>query len=393
MSETVARGAEQAPEPQIRGDGSAGDFESLLSRYGDDLDQFDEGDERAPQPAAESPTDPDEGEEGDSADDGEPEAEVDADADGADADDDSGQDAGADGLEVAEVAQALGLDEDQLDVNDDGELLVKYKVGDEQGFVTLAELRKGYQLEKYVTQKSEQTAERARTLEAEHAYRMQALESQFQQSEAMLEALRGRVLTKYEQVDWNALQQQDPGRYAALQVQMQNEMQGLNAEVGQLMQSRQLMTAQQQEQWQQQQQQWMAEQQRKVFEYLPELRDPKAREPVLNEYHAYLSGYGFSDEEIRTTLDHRILRVINDAVQYQRRAAEDAGKAPKKELARKKVLKSPRIGRRPGAAAAANAPASRAGRKQGAMKRLRSSGSAEDAVAFALESGVVDSLL
>ena len=396
MSEITSQ-TENPTHVELSGGGSAADFEQLLAKHGDDLDRFDTGaeapvlspEEEAARASAQEAA-PDEGDADSSSDDSDTEAQAaDADDDG----DDSGQDAEGEGLEVAEVATALGLDEDQLDVTEDGELLVAYKVGDEQGFVTLAELRKGYQLERYVTQKSEHVAERQRTLETEHAQRSQVLESQHQQAEAMLEALRGRVLVKYEGTDWNALQQQDPGRYAALQLQMQNEMQTLNAEVGQLTHARQQQQDEAHQVYAQQQGEWLAAQRTQLFEHLPEMSRSETRDPKLQQFHSYLSNYGFSDEEIRSTLDHRMLRVINDAVQHQQAAEAATGSEPKKALAKKRVLRSPRIGKRASAAAAEGRPSTRAGRKQTAMRRLRNSGSAEDAVSFALESGVVDSML
>jgi len=392
MSETTAESANTERFSPMNANGDLQGFEQLLDKHGGELDIFEDDapleDAPTPDTSAAAPHGPgeDDGEGGSPNDDDTPKAEASGDDDDA-----SEQDAEDDGMEAAEVATLLGLDEGQVDISEDGALLVRYKVEGEEGTATLPELIKGYQLEKYVTRRSEQLAERGRELSETHAQAMGQAQGQLQQALAIAEALKGRALVRYDNVDWDKLQQEDPGRYAAMQLGAQQEMAGLNAEVNQLMQAQHQMVQQQHEQSQAANQQWLAEQQQLLFEHVPELGNAETRGEILDGYHQYLTEYGFSDEEIRGTLDHRLLRVVNDAYAYRKaKAAAPDADDPKKVVAKKRVLRTPKIARVGRAATPADAPTRR---KANANKRMRTSGSPEDAVAFALESGLADSLL
>jgi hypothetical protein len=365
----------------------------IATQGGDDIDLFDS--DREPRressssgaETAEALTDDAEDEDKRQASQPEPEPEAKAE----DSTDDDPDDAGPE-IEAATVAALLGVDEDQLIVNDDGTLALATTVDGERGRATLTELVKGYQTEANVTRRSQEVARYREQLDQEYAQRQQELSQVTQNTLALGKVMHDRVMSKYEGVDWPRLRVEDPGEYAALQQQMSMETTGIQNETQQLLQQQQVLMQQQQQEQQQEQQKWIKEQQTALFEHLPELSAEDSRTPILNEYHKYLSGYGFADEEVQGILDHRMLRVINDAVRYKRGLVEgtnDGEGTPTVPLA-KRLKSVPRV-RKPGAATSERQ--NTRDRSQAAQRRLAESGSDRDAALAFIESGVVDNLL
>lgn len=298
-------------------------------------------------------------------------------------------DAETETLESAQLAAALGVDDSQLTVDDDGTVRVRYKVDGEDGEATLQELVKGYQTEAHVTRKSQRLEDERRALRETTSQREQELAGAIQQAGAFGQVMRDRVLAQYAEVDWKTLMAEDPGRYSALNIQLNNELGAIDHEVQKLqgMASQQLQQSQQQAQ--QAQAEWIAQEQVKLYEHLPVLKDPKARVPVLQEFQTYLNDIGFGDDEIRTIDDHRLLRVVSDAVAGRKATA---GKTDKAGVPiEKKLAKVPRVMK--GGSATKGQAGRRGDKRKQSLTRLKKSGSDNDAARFAVESGLVDSML
>lgn len=424
-AEQVAREVQQgrpavpaaAPAPAGReswlgtgGEGTGqGDFEALLGKYDDNFNAFssladdDSGPGSSPSPLPErSRGDGGEDGEGDDPDPVQADSdEEEAEPDGPDADDDesAGQDAEDEGLEAAEVAELLGVEESQVAISDDGVLTFNLKVDGQPISATLPDLIRGHQLEQHVTRRSEELGEQRREFAARMEQRDREVARVHQEALATLEAAKGRILTRYDGTDWDKLQAEDPGRFAALQIQMQSEMAALDTEAKGILGQWQQVQQQQQQDLQEGQARWLNEQREALFRHIPEMAAPDTRNPLLQEFHDYLVGYGFSSDEVKGVLDHRMHRVINDAVAYRRAQAkakaENGGESPDASAAAKQVKRTPKIRRRrAGGARTPQTPEARAGsRKAASLKRLRRSGSDLDAAQFALDSGIVDSLL
>jgi len=382
------------------------DAGDALARYieaagGDDIDVFDaeagapEAKKRASGsvPSAEEATtgeveddeSSDEAVAGDAADGVDPEVSEDEETE----DDENSDDADAEeGLEVATLAAALGVDESLIAVGEDGEVKVRYKVDGEAGEATLQELVKGYQLEAHTTRKSQQLTQERQALREHTAQQEQQLATAIQQAGAFGEVMRGRVLARYEKVPWDKLREEDPGEYSALYTQMQQEMQSINYEVENLQTMASTQLGQAQARHQAQHEEWVAEEQRKLYEAMPDLQDPEKRMPLLQDYQSYLLGHGFTAPEIQGILDHRMMRVIHDATQHYK-ATKANGKAPKVPV-EKRLRKVPKVMK---AGSPSTGKARKTTNRTKSLRQLGKSGSDIDAARFAIESGIVDSML
>jgi hypothetical protein len=368
---------------------------------GDDIDVFD-GAETEKKPSAKASTSDDSptkaatdagDEKPDAVDeqDGE-ETEVEASADDADDDDESDDtDAEPETVEVAELAGFLGVDESMMTVSDDGTVLVNTQVDGVQGKATLGELVKGYQSEAFNTRKSQKIADERREIHERATNQMAQLDGAIQQATQMAEAMKGRTLAKYQSINWEELRAQNPGEYAATYQQMQQEVQSLDYEVANLQQVRANAVQHSEAERLTNHNAWVGQQRADVFEHIPELANEETRNPLLKEYQTYLTGIGFNDSEIQGILDSRHLRIINDAVAGRRDAKTTTDKKEVKVPISKKLARVPRT-LKAGSAATSAAKPKRTNRTT-AAKRLKGSGSDEDAARFAIESGIVDSML
>lgn len=112
-----------------------------------------------------------------------------------------------------------------------------------------------------------------------------------------------------------------------------------------------------------------------LFQKLPELQDPQKREAFHNEMIEGAHHYGFTNEEIASASDHRLMLMIRDANRY-RRAVANRGKAAEKAKEAAPMVAPQQPGRR----VSASERQAAATREQ--IARLRKTGSARDAEAF-----------
>lgn len=370
--------------------------ERLADLMGDDgIDAFDsEARRRSAAETGSSPEDDDSGASpggpvSDAEDDESEEEETEAQASG----EDDGDDADVDGEEDAGLGSYLGIGDEEVSIDDDGTVRFAATVDGEASQVTLDELRRGYQTEASTTRKAMALSEERQRLEQQANTQREQLGRSIQEAVAVAEAIKGRLASKYEGINWEELRAVNPGEYAALRQQRQEELGTLDHEVQLLQQQWGAQTEQVQAENMQQHNTWVAEQNRLAMEHLPELATEATKKPLLAEYHEYLTGMGFEDQEIRSMLDHRYLRVLNDAVLHRRALKDQKVTKKGKNVVpiSKKVKTVPKV-RRPGAATGEESATKRQ-RRNKAMGGLRKTGSDRDAAMFAIQSGLAERVL
>jgi hypothetical protein len=110
---------------------------------------------------------------------------------------------------------------------------------------------------------------------------------------------------------------------------------------------------------------------------MPAWRDPKKAEPAMAAVAEYLQGRGFQEAEVNTMIDHRMVLVAYDAVQYQRIKKQRPAALKRVQLAKDKSAgrKAVTVGaRQPRVPKAAQ-------REKQARARLKRTGKVEDAAA------------
>ena len=206
------------------------------------------------------------------------------------------------------------------------------KVDGEEQEVTLDELRNGYQRQADYTRKSQALAEQRKAYEAN----LQAIQSereQYSQALQLMVAQQKNELSQYENIDWKTLKEDDPMEY----MEKRLEFQEARDKIARVQQEQQRVAAEQQQRVQQQLSEIMQAEFTKLKEALPAYADPSSN--LKNELRDYGLSLGFSQQDLDSISDHRVVLVLHKAM-LQDRAAQGTVRKAKSSKPVPKVVKS-----------------------------------------------------
>lgn len=221
------------------------------------------------------------------------------------------------------------------------DLMVKIKVNGETIEVPLSELPNGYSRTEDYKAKTAAVAEERRAVEAERSTLDTTLKAQYanQLEEATnLFAQYDPVLSEARTINWEALKAQDPAAYVAAQDAVQERLtaiQQMNQHIEKLRGETQ---QRQQQQLQEERQQRFDRAADEIVKLRPELADEAKFKAFAGDTVETLKGYDFTSEEIVDVLDHRVLRLADDAAKWRRHEAAQRS-LPEKKVVPKSAVK------------------------------------------------------
>jgi hypothetical protein len=240
---------------------------------------------------------------------------------------------------LADLAEALEMSPDDVLAT----LKTTVKVDGEESDVTLAELRDGYQKDADYRQKTAQLSERRTQLNTQVQEAVELLQNQKQAVEQqslsvghMLQQAQNLITGQMDSAQMNELRQVDPNEWTARRMEYQERL----GTVQKLMQeaANQYATNQQalEQQKNQQFQQFVSQERAKLLEALPDWND--TADAALSTY--LKDSLSFSDSEISSVADHRLIVLANKAMQFD---ALKSAEQVKTEATKKKVKKLPKL--------------------------------------------------
>lgn len=268
---------------------------------------------------------------------------------------------------VDELAEALGIEAEQL-LN----LRVREKVNGEEREATLAELRSGHMKDADYRQKTERLAEERKAHEAEIAQKQAEWNARIQESVGLISEMENMLKTDLDAVNWQQLREEDPAEYAARQQDARQRLEQIERAKLRVGQSHQQQMQEQQQQAQAQYQEYLQEQKNLLLEKMPEWRDESKLQSDFKEMQSYLTGYGFTAEEMQAVADHRQIMLIQKAMQL------DKLQKSKPEVT-KRVVKAPKLAKPGTRKSSADAKTET---RIKLRNRLKKTGSVKDAAAF-----------
>jgi hypothetical protein len=320
----------------------------------------------------ETPVTPEAEEEGEEGDEGFDEATLQALGLGKKEEPSSGEtgDAGSPKVDLKALTEALGLEPDAVTWTPDG-VRFKAKVDGQILEVSPEELRKGYQLQSHFTRQQETFLQQQREWEQAAQAREQQVTQAATIASQVLDAEEAAFKQKYTRNDWDTLRTEDPAEYAAMVADYNKGLQDIRSRRQQLLTGVQARQQQQAQEYQQRMAQHMQEQGAKLVETLGWKGEKEVQEggKRLNEY---MLAQGFTPQDLQGVYDHRAFVLAEKARQFDELQAKIA-------KARAKIQEAPRMP----AGGAAVAPGDKGETKlrRDAQKRLKESGSLEDAAA------------
>ncbi len=245
---------------------------------------------------------------------------------------------GDDGEEASSLHEAL----ESLEVEPEWfqGLKVDVKVNGETSQVPFRELIANYQTNQAAEAKLEQAKTKSAEAQQAFAEKNAALEAQFNMAGAVLQQAEGVLTAEFQQIDWNALHEDDPAEWSAKKVAFQERTQQIEALKQHLMQQYQQSVGQRQHEMMEQQQEYVREQIELLNETMPKVspdwgsaeRAPAAKARLTD----YLLKQGFTQEDINTAYDHRLLVIAEKARLHD----EAKGKV---DVTKKRLRRVPKI--------------------------------------------------
>ncbi len=265
--------------------------------------------------------------------------------------------------ETSESEQADTEAPEQTEADPTQPRLFTVKVDGKEAQVTEEELLKGYSFTAYNTQRSQKLAEEKKAFEAETS----AVRAERQQYQASLAQLQESMRTT-SPPEPSLATSASPEAFAVEWTQWKQHQDHIARVTAEQARVKALQDADADKGFQA----YIQEQHEKLAEAIPAFKDAEQGQALRRELSTYAKSRGFTEEELGSVTDHRMVALLHDAMQGQKAKA----KAPEIKQRVERVLESPRPG-------ANNQPAKTDDAKA-AMKRLRETGRVDDAAkAFA----------
>jgi hypothetical protein len=244
--------------------------------------------------------------------------------------------------ELSDIAELLGLDETQLDVNDDGKVVIVSKVDGETKPLAIKHMLDNAQMNEAADKRLEQAKAKAQSQTQEFEQRQEQLQRQFVQAAKLIETAETLLDKDAKSVNMAKLREDDPAEYSAKMAETQERRREIDRMKQEAVEAynqsvssasptpEQIADAQK-------------VQREQLLERVPEWKDQSVFKEQATKIPAYLSRIGFANEEVEAIVGSN--RFVGDSrlVDLARRAMlRDDGQA-KTAAAKKKVVKVPKI--------------------------------------------------
>lgn len=270
-----------------------------------------------------------------------------------------------------ETAEQDSEEEDSEEGADDSEPETVFQL-DDGTEVDLDELKRGYLRQSDYTKKTQEVAEQRKQVQTVNEQYAKAQEVLAENLDLAIRVVEPQ-LADLAGTDWDALAREDAYSYAEKRAQFDQAQSRYNKLMGAAQQLVQEQKAANQQKLQTQ----LQSEGQKLQMAIPDFADPtkaKALKSQITEYA--MAKAGLSENEAKGITDHRMIVLLNKAMQF------DALSEGQLTAAKKKVSKAPRKAIKPGKPTSKAQKATEAQKQR--MSKLRNSGRTEDAVAALL---------
>ena len=263
-------------------------------------------------------------------------------------------------------------EDDEIDDSDEDDAVQEtqaytVKIDGEEKSVSLNELKQGYSGQQFVQKGMQENAQMRK--QTEHVYNA-LLESRQQVTELYQQLQNGNVTRQPLKPDLELLNT-DPIGYVEANARYEHQMGAYQNEMQKIQQVQNDQSHAQNMALEAHRNQEMT----RLLEIMPDLKDPTKGKVMKGQMLSTGNEYGYSPDEISAIIDHRAIRVLDDARKYREIMA---GKTKAVEKATQKQRTKP-------IKAGGKKKSSSQKELRNKQQKLRNSGSIDDAVALILE--------
>lgn len=274
------------------------------------------------------------------------------------------------------LAAALGLPEDALEYDDEGNVVFNAVIDGEATKVKMQDLVKSYQLEGHVNKKSMQLESDRREFETTRDQAYDHLTQKITVANNLIGAVEQQLIGELQGIDWDTLRATDPAEWAATRQYYTERVQWLEQMKTQTGSVQKGLTEEQQKAQQDKYNAFMHGEVQKMIQDNPAWKDQAVMAKEVGEVGKFLvDKYGFTPDEIANHMDARMMRMVRDAMQFAN---------GKDTLKTKKVPDNVPKFRTPGQQNANRRDTTKARQVKAQKEAIRKSGGSVDAIAASL---------
>ena len=234
---------------------------------------------------------------------------------------------------VDQLAEAMGLPLETL-LN----LKARANVDGKEDTVPISEILKSYQLSKHVNNQSQELANQRKAFEAERESRFNELTQRLNEAAALSQHLEQSLMAEYNRIDWTSLRQTNPAEFAATKQDYNERWNQIQAMKQKVAFEAQRIQQEQESKAKEEQTKYLSSQKALLSDLIPDWRDSKKADVERAELRSFLKSSQFTDEEIGGIADARVVKLIRNAMLYEK-STQKAAIAQKKVVTLPKVLK------------------------------------------------------
>ena len=274
------------------------------------------------------------------------------------------------------LAAALGLPEDALEYDDEGNVVFNAVIDGEATKVKMQDLVKSYQLEGHVNKKSMQLESDRREFETTRDQAYDHLTKKITVANNLIGAVEQQLIGELKNIDWDTLRATDPAEWAATRQYYTERVQWLEQMKAQTGSVQKGLTEEQQKAQHDKYNAFMQGEVQKMIQDNPAWKDQAVMAKEVGEVGKFLvDKYGFTPDEIANHMDARMMRMVCDAMQFAN---------GKDTLKTKKVPDNVPKFRTPGQQNANRRDTTKARQVKAQKEAIRKSGGSVDAIAASL---------
>ena len=274
------------------------------------------------------------------------------------------------------LAAALGLPEDALEYDEEGNVVFNAVIDGEATKVKMQDLVKSYQLEGHVNKKSMQLESDRREFETTRDQAYDHLTQKITVANNLIGAVEQQLMGELQGIDWDTLRVTNPAEWAATRQYYTERVQWLEQLKTQTGSMQKGLTEEQQKAQQDKYNAFMQGEVQKMIQDNPAWKDQAVMAKEVGEVGKFLvEKYGFTPEEIANHMDARMMRMVRDAMQFAN---------GKDTLKTKKVPDNVPKFRTPGQQNVSRRDTTKARQVKAQKEAIRKSGGSIDAIAQSL---------
>lgn len=238
--------------------------------------------------------------------------------------------------ELSDVAQMLGLDDDAIDVSEDGKVVLKAKVDGETVTLTAQDIVAGIQKHKAADKRLEDAKAHAKKVREDGEKALAQFNEELGIASRLIRKAEATLQADESAIDWKKLRQDDPAEYSAKKHEFDERKRALEAIKTEAREDYQKTLTAHKQKAAQEQEEYLQLEGRALIKAIPEWREAKTAHAEREAIAQYLTQFGFAPNEIEGITDHRQVTLARKAWLYDQSQT-------KKSAALKKVAKVPKV--------------------------------------------------